>query len=75
MVFVFAHFIHETVKQLHKLAVFALVVRHAQRRLDLRPGFKRFFNLCSGHNQLAFHLPASYSACVNTARIYTLRRL
>src|SRR6266705_2402859 len=56
MVFIFAHFVHETVELLHKLAVFALVVR-----------LTYYF--------LSFHLPASYSAWVSTARIYTFRRL
>ena len=29
MVFIFTHFVHEPVQLLHKLAVFAVIVRHA----------------------------------------------
>ena len=46
MVFIFAHFVHEAVELFHKLAVFAVVVRHAQRRFDLRPDGKSFVQLC-----------------------------
>jgi len=41
MILIFAHFVNETVELFHKLAVFALIVRDAQSRFDLRPDGKR----------------------------------
>jgi hypothetical protein len=46
MVFILAHRVNEAVELFDKLAVFALVVRHAQSWLDLRPDGKRFVQLC-----------------------------
>ena len=46
MAFIFAHFVHEAVELLDKLSVLAAVVRHAQRRFDLRPDGERFVQLC-----------------------------
>jgi len=43
---VLAHFINESIEQLHELAVFALAVRHTQRLANLRPSGEVLFNLC-----------------------------
>ena len=37
---------HEPIQLLHEPAVFPVVVRHAQRRFELRPDGKRFVQLC-----------------------------
>jgi len=62
VVFILAYFINEAIQQFHELAVFAVVVWHAQGRLDLRPHRKSFFNLSCGHIYFSFHLPVSRTA-------------
>ena len=81
MCFVVSDFIHEAVKQINHALVLILRANYSDvgTVLQLTPGsydaaeiFARCF---AGNIHLTFHLPRSYSACVNTCLTYTFWRL
>lgn len=61
MAFALADVIDQAILQLHQLTIFTVVMRHEQRRFNVRPDRGCFFNLSCGHNYFIFHWPMSYS--------------